>query len=424
MKDDINLDENKLVLYGLVALVLLSVVSLLNTNALGFLSHSNTATGYIITGQCTNGIKDSPETDVDCGGGPISLTTGSITGGSYYCPRCETGKKCLANSDCKSNSCVNGVCACVNTAPSGIKLQPPSGTVFQETGAKVNWSLVSWGINCKNTSKNFTLQIAKDSAYGFKTVDTLSNFRTYYTFSGLTYHTYYWRVIADNGYMKLVSGYNYFIVNASPNPTDSDSDGFSDLIENYIGTNPNLACGTDWPANTNNAGGSKNKIDIFDVNKLAPPVFFSSVGSANYNKRYDLNADGKINIFDVNLIGLYFNTACQPSPVPPQPAPPPAPTGNIVLQPDGSSTIQVTFNGNPFAEGSNNPINGFLSLFGQSPYSSVDQLKRDNRLAGYELVGIDLDENTYTYALILRPGLDNEETVQSFAADPNVFNIG
>lgn len=205
---------------------------------------------------------------------------------------------------------------------------------------------------------------------------------------------------------------------------DTDSDGFSDTIEQYIGTNPNLACGTDWPANTNNAGGSKNKIDIFDVNKLAPPVFFSSVGSANYNKRYDLNADGKINIFDVNLIGLYFNTACQPSPVPPQPAPPPAPTGNIVLQPDGSSTIQVTFNGNPFAEGSNNPINGFLSLFGQSPYSSVDQLKRDNRLAGYELVGIDLDENTYTYALILRPGLDNEETVQSFAADPNVFNIG
>ncbi|MBI2913718.1 MAG: hypothetical protein HYY03_07350, partial [Chloroflexi bacterium] len=94
---------------------------------------------------------------------------------------------------------------------------------------------------------------------------------------------------------------------------DDDNDQYDDGDEALIGTDPNAACGADWPANLNNAGGSANKIDIFDVNKLAPPVFFSSVAGAAYQARLDLKPDGVINIFDVNKLAppVFFST-CLP----------------------------------------------------------------------------------------------------------------
>ncbi|HLD18875.1 MAG TPA: thrombospondin type 3 repeat-containing protein, partial [Candidatus Nanoarchaeia archaeon] len=94
---------------------------------------------------------------------------------------------------------------------------------------------------------------------------------------------------------------------------DDDNDGFTDVIELYVGTSPTKACGADWPANMNNAGGSKNKIDVFDVNALGPPVFFSTIGSANYKKRYDLDASGKIDILDVNKLAppVFFKTCTE-----------------------------------------------------------------------------------------------------------------
>ncbi|MBI2657829.1 hypothetical protein HYX08_04005 [Candidatus Woesearchaeota archaeon] len=45
---------------------------------------------------CTNGIKDEKEPDVDCGSG---------------CDLCITGKKCSINSDCVSNFCNSGICS-------------------------------------------------------------------------------------------------------------------------------------------------------------------------------------------------------------------------------------------------------------------------------------------------------------------------
>jgi hypothetical protein len=45
---------------------------------------------------CSNGMKDGSETDVDCGG-PI-------------CPRCPNFNRCLINSDCISGKCQNGIC--------------------------------------------------------------------------------------------------------------------------------------------------------------------------------------------------------------------------------------------------------------------------------------------------------------------------
>ena len=45
---------------------------------------------------CTNGIKDEKEADVDCGSG---------------CDLCIVGKKCIANADCTTNFCNNGLCS-------------------------------------------------------------------------------------------------------------------------------------------------------------------------------------------------------------------------------------------------------------------------------------------------------------------------
>ena len=52
---------------------------------------------------CSDSVKNGNETDVDCGGGT--------------CPKCASGKKCVAASDCSSGMCSGGVCQ--STTPSG-----------------------------------------------------------------------------------------------------------------------------------------------------------------------------------------------------------------------------------------------------------------------------------------------------------------
>jgi hypothetical protein len=69
----------------------------------GCVAAADCTSGDCINGQCGKlpqacGDKkqDGDETDVDCGG--------------QVCARCDDGKKCSAASDCKSDSCVGGVC--------------------------------------------------------------------------------------------------------------------------------------------------------------------------------------------------------------------------------------------------------------------------------------------------------------------------
>jgi hypothetical protein len=63
---------------------------------------NNTSTLCVCApGDCRNGIQDSAETDVDCGGGENG------TG----CPPCLLDQKCAKSTDCKSNNCLNGKCA-------------------------------------------------------------------------------------------------------------------------------------------------------------------------------------------------------------------------------------------------------------------------------------------------------------------------
>jgi len=101
----------------------------------------------------------------------------------------------------------------------------------------------------------------------------------------------------------------------TPTPTpqiDSDRDGFSDVVENYIGTDPADNCPDNsndaaWPPDFNN----NKTVNIIDVGALRN--YFNSVeGDSKYNRRYDLNADKAINIIDVGALNLYFNKTCTP----------------------------------------------------------------------------------------------------------------
>lgn len=115
----------------------------------------------------------------------------------------------------------------------------------------------------------------------------------------------------------------------SPTPMlpsiDSDRDGYSNAVELYIGTNPNKACITDlvndvdntkpgqpsktWPADLNTTAGaisSFNKINIMDITSFTAPIrrLDASSASANFDRRWDLNADRKIDIVDLTSVNI------------------------------------------------------------------------------------------------------------------------
>ncbi len=65
-----------------------------------------------VPASCTDGVKSSGETDIDCGGAA--------------CPRCQDGKACGADSDCAEKICAAGVCA------------PPSATDGMQNGTETD----------------------------------------------------------------------------------------------------------------------------------------------------------------------------------------------------------------------------------------------------------------------------------------------
>jgi len=59
---------------------------------------------------CSDGIKNQDETDVDCGG---------------HCEPCDLGLRCLSDKDCKSNFCFEGICkakSCIDTCNNSQEL--------------------------------------------------------------------------------------------------------------------------------------------------------------------------------------------------------------------------------------------------------------------------------------------------------------
>jgi hypothetical protein len=66
---------------------------------------------------CADTVKNSAETDVDCGGGT--------------CPTCAAGKNCLANGDCASSICTGGKCqappSCTDATQNGTETDVDCG---------------------------------------------------------------------------------------------------------------------------------------------------------------------------------------------------------------------------------------------------------------------------------------------------------
>lgn len=130
---------------------------------------------------------------------------------------------------------------------------------------------------------------------------------------------------------------------ASPTPiptpvVDSDSDGFSDVVENYLGTDPKNACGpSTWPPDVND----DKTVNSTDLDWMGRAIKnFSAKGF--HNKRYDLNTDGKINITDRSIMLLYSGKSCGlPTPSPTiNPSPGSTPTPSPLSIP--VSNLQVT----------------------------------------------------------------------------------
>jgi subtilisin family serine protease len=89
---------------------------------------------------------------------------------------------------------------------------------------------------------------------------------------------------------------------------DSDCDGFTTTVENFVGTDPNVACGFNaWPPDFNN----DQRVNLSDELHFNP-VFNSVAGDGVYQARYDLNADGRINLSDVLKLQSFFNLSCTP----------------------------------------------------------------------------------------------------------------
>jgi mannan endo-1,4-beta-mannosidase len=99
--------------------------------------------------------------------------------------------------------------------------------------------------------------------------------------------------------------------------SDSDADGFSDNIENYIGTDPTKKCqtapnpagitdpNTAWPPDLN----GDNSVTQADADAFKPH-FNTRAGDLSYDRRFDLTSDGIIDISDVLAIKPYFGTSC------------------------------------------------------------------------------------------------------------------
>lgn len=91
---------------------------------------------------------------------------------------------------------------------------------------------------------------------------------------------------------------------------DPDCDGFSNALENSVGTNPLAHCGADaWPADINNDGFS----DITDISALAGN-FGKTVPPAPV--RQDIApepaGDGVVDITDIVRLAGFFGKGCSP----------------------------------------------------------------------------------------------------------------
>src|SRR3989344_6056262 len=178
---------------------------------------------------------------------------------------------------------------------------------------------------CSNTNSALTGSNAGtliSSDFGIKSSPALQEGQTSYNWNsntsnytpipGHTYCIFIMQSDEQRTTSNVVSNFVEVTLPApSPLPTsDNDNDGFANKIEEYIGTDPNDNCAdsaTDaaWPPDFNNDK-VVNQADIDAIN-----VYFATkLGDANYDKRFDLNADQVINLTDTYVLRNYNGKSC------------------------------------------------------------------------------------------------------------------
>ena len=95
-----------------------------------------------------------------------------------------------------------------------------------------------------------------------------------------------------------------------PAAGDPDGDGFSNKVERYVGTDPHDACPDNanddaWPPDINR----DTRVDVLDMVAYRP-ILGSAKGDANFNKRFDLNADRIVNIADLLMFKSLLGLSC------------------------------------------------------------------------------------------------------------------
>lgn len=112
----------------------------------------------------------------------------------------------------------------------------------------------------------------------------------------------------NNGQVQGTIQFKDSLMQYSP---DSDFDGWSDCSETKIGTNLSRACPQNnkdivWVPDFNNDKIIDNNDRRIIDNAFDPRTYTD----AKYNKRYDLNIDGKLDTKDRNLIEYFINQTC------------------------------------------------------------------------------------------------------------------
>ncbi|MFH1649443.1 MAG: hypothetical protein ABIA93_02755 [Candidatus Woesearchaeota archaeon] len=191
--------------------------------------HSDCASGLCLegtcqAGTCTDNIKNQDESDVDCGG---------------VCPSCPLNKQCDFNSDCTSGYCKDDKCA-EASCTDGIK----DGN---ETG-------VDCGGNCPACSGGVACKVDADCESGFCDHGTCQDKGNKDT---------------DGDGMPDVWETRYGLNPNDPNDagTDLDGDGLTNLEEYRLGTDP-----------TNRDTDGDGRDDLEEVNKGTQPTVFDKFG--------------------------------------------------------------------------------------------------------------------------------------------------
>lgn len=94
----------------------------------------------VCTSQCSNGIQDGSETDVDCGGGT--------------CSDCANGNSCLINGDCQSSNCVAGTCQAAPACDQGGLFFNGNCWYNATAGTTCNNYCISLGKSCATGAPN------------------------------------------------------------------------------------------------------------------------------------------------------------------------------------------------------------------------------------------------------------------------------